>query len=585
MKILKRFLTATVILTFVCVMALSVNADFSVSIERTQQGENIVQNMKVEGESSEELRYKPVSLLILKPGMAADSVADFEEKYAAVYQSYVRADNKFVFKFPFNEEAGEYTVLIRVNNNDIMSNTIECYDIDDLVFLLKGIKEDSLTAEEVCELLTLKYKNIGVDGELFSQLEESSRIKISEDIMNSMTEYTVDELSEYLYEKTFICVFSSDDTQEIKESIIEAYNDMFGEDIISVCEKYFALDESIRKAVLEEIKTRDADNVEDIITELFDSCFVCEFHDIDNFSEITTLISEYETDSRIAEASETLNGFSASRKNIILRNILKRSGSIKDIESFMDVFNLVVDNIDDLELENNKPSGSGGGGGGGGGVSKRNESTVTVTPPEKEENKENEEVFETVEKVYFDDISEVSWANEAINALTAAKVINGRENGRFAPYENITRAEFSKICALALKIESKNDADIPFKDVKKSHWAYEYIKSLYQNGFIQGVSPDSFNPEAEITRQDIATILFRAVSMSGYEFMLESADADFKDNDKISSYALPAVGMLSKKGVILGFDDNTFKPENNANRAETAVVIHRLLKMLEQEGL
>ena len=207
MKILKRFLTATVILTFVCVMALSVNADFSVSIERTQQGENIVQNMKVEGESSEELRYKPVSLLILKPGMAADSVADFEEKYAAVYQSYVRADNKFVFKFPFNEEAGEYTVLIRVNNNDIMSNTIECYDIDDLVFLLKGIKEESLTAEEVCELLALKYKNIGVDGELFSQLEESSRIKISEDIMNSMTEYTVDELSEYLYEKTFICVF------------------------------------------------------------------------------------------------------------------------------------------------------------------------------------------------------------------------------------------------------------------------------------------------------------------------------------------------------------------------------------------
>ncbi|MBR2389973.1 MAG: hypothetical protein IKA94_04170, partial [Mogibacterium sp.] len=120
--------------------------------------------------------------------MNVDSVADFEDKYAAVYQTYVRADNKYVFYFPFNEAEGEYTVLVHVNNNDITDKTIKCYSIDELVFLLDGIKNKTLSVEEVCNLLTGKYENLGVDGSLFSKLGESTRLGISEAIMNSMTD-------------------------------------------------------------------------------------------------------------------------------------------------------------------------------------------------------------------------------------------------------------------------------------------------------------------------------------------------------------------------------------------------------------
>lgn len=578
-RILKGIITAALPFSLLLTGVMNANA-FELSIERAQQGEVITQYMKVEGEASRELRYKPVSLVILRPGMEVDSAADFNEKYAAMYQTYVRADNKYVFNFPFNEEEGEYTVLIRVINSEVEKKTISCYSIDDLVFLLNGLKNESLTEEEVCELLTLSYENLGVDGSLFSQLGDESRLAISGGIMASMEEYTVDELSSYLYEKTFVKVFSSDDTTELREKVISAYMESFGDEIRELCEKYFALPEEIREGVLKEIKKGKPGSLEEIAEMLPDACFVCEFGEIDNFSEIIALLSAYSSDERISAVKASLESFSASRQNIILRNVLKKRADIEGIESFAGIFRTVTNNIEILEQENNKPSGGGGGGGGGGGSVKKNESTVTVTPSEKEE---KEEYSEVIERIYFDDIAEVSWASGAINALTSAGIINGREKGKFAPYGNITRAEFSKICALALNITAKNNDGIPFKDVASEHWSYEYIRALYQNGFIQGVSPDSFNPEAEITRQDIAVILFRIATMRGYEFNMESFGSDFSDNDKIASYALSAVGMLSRKGVILGFEGNEFKPHNKATRAETAVIVQRIMQMLEEE--
>lgn len=587
MRIIKRtVVTAFVFLLLVCIASLTASAEFSLSIERKQQGETIVQRMKVEGVASKELRYKPVSLIILRPGMNVDSVADFEDKYAAVYQTYVRADNKYVFYFPFNEAEGEYTVLVRVNNNDITDKTIKCYSIDELVFLLDGIKNKTLSVEEVCNLLTGKYENLGVDGSLFSKLGESTRLGISEAIMNSMTEFTVDELSEKLYEKTFTSVFTSSDTQELREEVISAYNGMYSDEIQAACGKFISLDTEIRKNVLEETKRRNVKSFEDIIRELPDSCFICEYRAIDNFSEIKSLASAYEQDARIAAVKASLDAFNDLRQNIIMRNILKRSGEITGIDSFVNIFNLTAADIVRLEMENNMPSGPiGGGGGGGGGYASGSENEIKVTPPEKEDKEEKEDYTETVPKTEFEDIYETQWAIEAIKALTSEKILNGREDGKFAPNDNITRAEFSKISALAFGIETKNDEESPFKDVPDSHWAHGYVKSLYQNGFIQGVSPDSFNPNAEITRQDIATILFRIVSMRGHEFNMESFGVDFADKDKMSGYAVPAIGMLSHKGIILGFEDNEFKPLNKATRAETAVVIHRLMKMLETEGI
>ncbi len=173
----------------------------------------------------------------------------------------------------------------------------------------------------------------------------------------------------------------------------------------------------------------------------------------------------------------------------------------------------------------------------------------------------------------FVDIDGVkSWAGEAIEALAAEGVINGVDATHFDPDSNVTREQFAKMIVGALGLPTGSGVTT-FADVDASQWYAPYIAAAVDNGLITGYSDGWFGLGDNITREDIATILYRSLGTE------PSAAATFTDMGSVADYAKQAVALLSELGVVNGYTDGTFGPKNLATRAEAAVMIYRFANL------
>ncbi|RKD21438.1 S-layer homology domain-containing protein [Caminicella sporogenes] len=184
-------------------------------------------------------------------------------------------------------------------------------------------------------------------------------------------------------------------------------------------------------------------------------------------------------------------------------------------------------------------------------------------------------VIEMPKRVFFKDVNEnVGWAKDAIEILAGQNIIKGTGNGRYEPQRAITRAEFVNLIVNALNLSSNKDSDIIFKDVKDTDWFSKAVKIAYENNIILGDEEGRFRPNDKITRNEMAAIFYR----------LNKSDADvkdyklnIKDKSQIPIWALNGVKYVYKKGLMIGYKDNTFRGDKLFSRAEVAVVIYRYL--------
>lgn len=182
----------------------------------------------------------------------------------------------------------------------------------------------------------------------------------------------------------------------------------------------------------------------------------------------------------------------------------------------------------------------------------------------------------TDEKKGFTDLTGFEWAEEAINNLAERGIVNGKADGIYAPNDNVTRAEFIKMVISAMGLDL-GGAENAFADVAQDAWYAPYIASAYRNAIVLGDENGNFYPEAPITREDMVTILYRVVDAQEGVGRVEK----FTDAAQVSDYAKDAVGYFAAKGVVTGMSDGSFAPKNNATRAETAVIIHRIITKLK----
>ena len=176
----------------------------------------------------------------------------------------------------------------------------------------------------------------------------------------------------------------------------------------------------------------------------------------------------------------------------------------------------------------------------------------------------------TSDKQGFKDIDKNFWAYEAITSLVEKGVISGYLDNTFKPNNDITREEFITILVKYLKLDT--NADCNFVDVSKSRWSYSYIAAAYNAGIVTGNEMNMFNPDDKITRQDMAVVVARALNKTG------GNSEPFADESMISEYARDGVKALKEAGIINGFEDNTFRPANNAKRAEAVTIIYKIYK-------
>lgn len=178
----------------------------------------------------------------------------------------------------------------------------------------------------------------------------------------------------------------------------------------------------------------------------------------------------------------------------------------------------------------------------------------------------------------FVDVGATYWASHVIKQMAAKHIIQGISDTEFAPGRNITRAEFTALIVRALNLKAKGDA--PFSDVNASDWFASDIAAAKEAGIVNGISVSAFNPNASITREEMAVILIHAYDYGkGAPSSDQNAPAanTFTDRDKISPWAQAAVSAAQSLGFINGRGDHQFAPKEFTTRAETAQVISKLI--------
>ena len=178
----------------------------------------------------------------------------------------------------------------------------------------------------------------------------------------------------------------------------------------------------------------------------------------------------------------------------------------------------------------------------------------------------------------FVDISEFSWANDAISILAQKGVINGTSEETYSPGNSITRADFIILLVRSLGLQGISSNN--FSDVDKDSYYFDAVGIAKQLGIAMGSGEGTFNPTGEISRQDMMVLTVRALRAAGV--LLDTSDNSdalnkFNDSGSISDYAIKDVIALLESGLILGSDSSLF-PKNNLTRAEAAVLIHRLMQ-------
>ncbi len=170
----------------------------------------------------------------------------------------------------------------------------------------------------------------------------------------------------------------------------------------------------------------------------------------------------------------------------------------------------------------------------------------------------------------------MEWAREAIEYLADKKIVNGTGDNKFEPDSSVTREQFVVMIMNAFNMND-SEAVCDFDDMPSTHWAYKAVASAYTKGIILGINDKKFGTGNEITRQEMAVIVYRAAKEAGYIF--DSADElNFVDNADISDYAKESVAAMSAQGIINGYPDARFAPADTATRAQAAQVIYAIIK-------
>lgn len=185
----------------------------------------------------------------------------------------------------------------------------------------------------------------------------------------------------------------------------------------------------------------------------------------------------------------------------------------------------------------------------------------------------------------FTDVAEDAWYHDYVYDLVYRGVVNGMTATTYEPEGKLTRAQFVKLLACSLE-EAETlktyEGQHPFTD-SEGHWAEAYIAWAKDKGIVEGVSATEFDPEAPITREQMATIFGRYALKQGIELPKDAAPAEsFPDADKISEYAREFVELMRIAGILNGYEDGTFRPQGNATRAEAAKLFSLFLSITDK---
>lgn len=177
----------------------------------------------------------------------------------------------------------------------------------------------------------------------------------------------------------------------------------------------------------------------------------------------------------------------------------------------------------------------------------------------------------------FTDVKSDSWYKEYVDRAYSYGLLLGMTETEFEPGTYLTRGMFVTVIARVAGIDTdKNDVETVFVDVKTGKYYAGAVKWAYENGIVDGMSEYEFEPELNISREQICTMIVRFAQAWGITLKEDSDELVFSDQSQIHDYAVDAVNKCQLAGIVNGTQQDgviMFNPRSNATRAEAAKIL------------
>ena len=174
----------------------------------------------------------------------------------------------------------------------------------------------------------------------------------------------------------------------------------------------------------------------------------------------------------------------------------------------------------------------------------------------------------------FSDVDAGSWYADAVAYVRDNGLMSGTSAATFEPDGTMTRAMLVTTLYRAAGSPPLGSENLgyPFADVPGDTWYADGVYWARQNGAVNGFTEEEFGPDAPVSREQIAAILWRYAGSPAAQ-----AGTDFADEDAISAYAVQAVDWARANGVVNGSEGNQFLPQDHATRAEVATILRNYM--------
>ena len=181
----------------------------------------------------------------------------------------------------------------------------------------------------------------------------------------------------------------------------------------------------------------------------------------------------------------------------------------------------------------------------------------------------------------FVDVKPGSWYYESIVYAVSNGLMNGVGDSKFEPEEGMTRAML--VTVLWRYEGSPKQRPSTFSDVRRGQWYSEAVSWAAKNGIVTGVGDNKFEPDTQITREQIATILYRYAQKKRADTSARGSLSAFPDNGKVNGWAKTALQWCVGEGLIGGTNENGkvyLDPQGTATRAQVATILMRYIEKL-----
>ena len=179
-----------------------------------------------------------------------------------------------------------------------------------------------------------------------------------------------------------------------------------------------------------------------------------------------------------------------------------------------------------------------------------------------------------IHTISYNDVTAGDWFARDVIYVTLTGLMNGTGDG-FSPNNNINRAQLVTVL-YRMAGEPEVTGENPFTDVPDGQWYTDAVLWAAENGITEGTSETTFAPNSALSREDMATLLYRFADFETEEPIEITGDlSGYTDADLVADYAVNAMTWAVGEGVISGIGNNTLAPDNTASRAQMATVLTR----------